>query len=400
MRNSAGFSLIEVAIAMVVISLLAMPAVEAYRIQEYEDKIDTTIGNNNAILSAIDNFYFANGRYPCPADPTLNENSANYGQEEQNGSATKCKNGGQFGNGVIRFGAVPFKAIKLPANYALDGWKNKISYAVTTTNADSSATFDPAGPAVDIEDYAPPPAAPFTIEPEQGGIVPGKAFYILVSHGPDGVGAYSASGVLVKPCPSPPVTADQENCNGDTVFLDVGDNDKGSQRSLAAGSAHYFDDVTKAQNSIASRIWTYSSVSPDDIWSEQNINLGIKNKNPQTKLDVGTQGANPPTGIIKANATASGQNGDLQANFYCDPQFTDPVTGNPSGNGVNCMGTHAIMGLVGSGEGISVGPNSAMKNIHNSQSEGISSVNATITGSCPPGEFVTGVTSGGMVCNP
>lgn len=60
----SGFQLIEVLIAMAVVSLLAIIAIPSY--SQYRDKADnaTAAGDINAITQAIERYYTENNRYP------------------------------------------------------------------------------------------------------------------------------------------------------------------------------------------------------------------------------------------------------------------------------------------------------------------------------------------------
>ena len=146
-----------------------------------------------------------------------------------------------------------------------NGGNLRVTYAATgslttakiahISSVDYSGSYTPSAVAATTVDFA---AIPYT-NPDTGAITlewqePGaNASYVVVSHGPDGRGAFPLNGASIpasKKCntsatanSSPPpctdsgntVCIDIENCNNDSVFFDTAYND-GTQAS------QYFDD--------------------------------------------------------------------------------------------------------------------------------------------------------------
>ncbi len=394
MNSESGLSLIEIAIGMVIIGLLMIPVIENYKQNMIDARRGTTNSNMNpTIETAIQNYYLANNRLPCPANITLNATSASYGTES--GAAGSCAGAGVVITGVgpnqIAIGGVPFQALNIPADSTLDGWHNKITYAVTVF--DTTVGFDPfsvapAAQAITLKKFQYNPPVPASPGPPPVAAIPASitliapaptAYYVLVSYGDDGAGAYTADGVLYAPCPiggpSPP--AEVENCdNKNTTFLA---NDYA--RSLAPGATYYDDSVgTKTLNAD---IWSYSPSNNDNIFS--NGYVGINNPAPAYPLDV------------NGNLKTTGASGDVAASTLCDSA------------GANCFPAK-IVGGTGMGVGLSdpvVNPNCSNVNNPNGAMTGVANADAVCgnpqsfavgkTFTCPVGQYVYGVDAGGNV---
>jgi type II secretory pathway pseudopilin PulG len=70
-RSNAGFSLVELAILMAIIGLIAATAMETYRIWVSEKVKGDTESRRELIAGALTLFLSNYGRLPCPTDPTL-----------------------------------------------------------------------------------------------------------------------------------------------------------------------------------------------------------------------------------------------------------------------------------------------------------------------------------------
>lgn len=128
MFKSAGFSLVEMAVVLVilgfVISALLLP-VAAQRDQTYRTQTENQL---EVARKALLGFAQANSRLPCPAT------AASAGLEAPIGGSTAtvaC---------TAMVGFLPSATLGIQpvntAGYATDGWQNAIRYAVTISNAD------------------------------------------------------------------------------------------------------------------------------------------------------------------------------------------------------------------------------------------------------------------------
>lgn len=138
-----GFSLIELSIVIAILAVVATFGLQAAATFLNQSAVDLTRNKIVVLDKAIANFFRIYGRLPCPADRSLAPSSASYGTEQ-------CASGGGMVNitttpgGGVWSGAVPFRALNLPMSASIDGFYNKINYAVTknltVAGGDKSAT--------------------------------------------------------------------------------------------------------------------------------------------------------------------------------------------------------------------------------------------------------------------
>lgn len=255
-----GFTLIEVAIVLVVIGLLISgglvaiaPVLENGRRTETENTLTKV---ENALLA----YAAANSCLPCPADATATAGVQANAAGAAQGAGCVGAAGGCF---LGADGVVPYVTLGLTAADATDAWGNLISYYVTTTastqggaastcdnfqdgtalasaggfirdpaNADTLQRF-PQG-CLDVEDATPGAFVARTDE----------AAYVLISHGPDQSGAFDAGGNAKTNPRSPGNTVQEENANGTC--------DDGSEchqdNPILTEDANYFDDLVRWKN--------------------------------------------------------------------------------------------------------------------------------------------------------
>ncbi len=401
--NQKGFSLIELSLALIIIGLLAAPLLHQYNQYSQRRVKDQTDLSQGVIARAINDFVDANGRYPCPARYTLDENDPNHGKESYTppvppppappitpGACVVA--GGIFattgrdantagGPDPVLIGAVPYASLNIPYEMALDGWKRKITYAVSERMANGSIVpFDDTQGAISIAEsdgtvlsptvtYPPPP------DPAAVTYSVGTQPYLLVSHGDNGAGAYSTSGVLVAPCPPAADGRERENCDNDATFETPGNaalNAFGVEeglRTLVAG-AQYSDDVVEYNVSGLNGLWSYSAIDDEDIKNNNQGYVGVGTPDPMVEFDV--------NGDIKADTTHTFS--------YCDVNGTDCFAPDIiAGTGISCDGTSTeAMPGIASGDALC----------------DLALPPGVVTGSCPNGQLANAVIGGVLQCVP
>ena len=204
-----GFTLIEMAIVIMLLGLIIASAAPAYKLYLNHKATEETQANIEQITAAIGAFREINGRYPCPASLTAQRNDTAYGREDCRDYRTTIPAGtcdtatgfcrqqsqasriieykdpfipahptitGQVPN--IRLGAVPFRELNLTEKNAYDGYDNRIEYAVTE-NLMNDVTFRPDGGGIEVVDNSAPP---------QSLLVPSaSAHFMVLSHGKNAV---------------------------------------------------------------------------------------------------------------------------------------------------------------------------------------------------------------------
>ncbi len=128
-RLQPGFSLVELAIVMLIVSILLAGVLVPLSIQMDVRKGGETRKTMDDARDALVGFTMANGRLPCPASAASNGVEAPGG----GGACTAPLDG-----------FVPAVTLSLtPADaqgYLLDGWNNRVRYAITTANTNAFTT--------------------------------------------------------------------------------------------------------------------------------------------------------------------------------------------------------------------------------------------------------------------
>lgn len=147
--RQGGFTLVESAIIIMVLGLVLAPFF-AYLGSEYKKR--QMIQNeeiNQTLTAAIAVYVAENGRYPCPANFSLQPDNADFGVEERNAAGTDCLTGSLLSSsGDVYIGAVPVRTLRLPPKAAANvyGWKH--FYAVSNTHIENLSSSSP--PRIDI----------------------------------------------------------------------------------------------------------------------------------------------------------------------------------------------------------------------------------------------------------
>ena len=127
-----GFTLIEMAIVLLIITLLLSALLVPLSTQVEQRKIAETQKTLEEIKEALFGFAIANGRLPCPANAGSNgkENTATPGTGPCDGALGFVP--------AVTLGISPTDS----QGFAIDGWGQRIRYAVTPANSYAAAITD------------------------------------------------------------------------------------------------------------------------------------------------------------------------------------------------------------------------------------------------------------------
>jgi prepilin-type N-terminal cleavage/methylation domain-containing protein len=224
-RKNGGFTLVEVAIVLLISGLLLAGATALLMNYMHQTKIRATEYRLQVIDEAMELFLDLNGRYPCVSAPDAPVDDADFGFEIADCGTAPAAGGGRDGR-PIRIGSLPVRTLNLPDDVIGDSWGNRFTYAVTEALAEDG-TYNRTEGGIFIVDSA---DNDVVSDPDDG---PGTAHFVVVSHGNNGVGARILDGNAGLPCNGG--TAEAENCDGDATF-------RTTLLISKAESANFFDD--------------------------------------------------------------------------------------------------------------------------------------------------------------
>ncbi len=231
--RSPGFTLVEIAVVIVVLGLLLTMLVGMSASLLSQQRIQTTRTRLANIDAALTLYVSQYKRLPCPADGTLASSNPASGVENAiAGTPRTCVANQQYG-------VVPWTALGLAAGDAVDGWGTRFTYRVgpdlVADNAMDFSSCDPAGGDTTVLTTAPycttagtgttqcntanlsthctapstaltpdtPSGKGLVVENLAGTVVMDPAAtpstgaaYVVISHGAEGGGGYGPDGTL------------------------------------------------------------------------------------------------------------------------------------------------------------------------------------------------------------
>jgi type II secretory pathway pseudopilin PulG len=193
-----GFALIELALALVIVALFLGAIMVPLTTQVEQRKISDTQRTVEDIKEALIGFAIVNGRLPCPAAPSAT------GTESPAGGGV-CTN---FYNGFVP-GATLGLTPTDDQGYAIDGWGQRLHYAVSTAGGTNAFTtvggmraqgLSLAGDLA-VCSASPPGPGPFTVCNPATSSLASAAVVVIYSLGPNwatgGVNADEAANLTI-----------------------------------------------------------------------------------------------------------------------------------------------------------------------------------------------------------
>jgi prepilin-type N-terminal cleavage/methylation domain-containing protein len=225
-RAAAGFSLIEITIVLIIIGVLFAVILPPLAARVAASRLEATRVKEDQIKSALIAFVSRNNRLPCPAIETLPPTDANYGREAA--TPGTCTGTTVLTTGAVR-GVVPWLALGLNDDIALDGYFQRYTYVVTTSQTNLNANTV-SGMTGNIAMHS---ASPVAVANQTN--VNNLAVIVLISHGTNTAGAFTQSGTRI----SLPTGADElENTDaGNVAYI---------KKDLSENAANPFDDIVMA----------------------------------------------------------------------------------------------------------------------------------------------------------
>lgn len=190
--RTGGFTLVELAVVVVIIAMMLTMGLTALNAQLTSASYTETKKRQSLVKDALIAYLGANKRLPCPDAP----NNTNGTDDASQVTGAEDRAGG-VGTGActVALGVVPYATLGLGRDAALEGWGNFMSYRVSVSPAPAcpgngidwsmSLCFGlgKTGSLSIYEGFAASPALVAT------GVIA-----VVVSHGPNGLGAWAQQG--------------------------------------------------------------------------------------------------------------------------------------------------------------------------------------------------------------
>ena len=202
MNKQNGFSLIEMAVVLMIVALLLGGLLPTISSQVEQRQVNETRKQMDEISSALLGFAISNGRLPCPADPSIATGLANAGISRATCTTVPDSTG-----------ALPWATLGVNET---DAWGNRYTYRVTPYFADAIAnnTYGACAP------ITAPTQASFALcsvgnldvlSAVGGTTISGNVPAVIISHGKNSAGAYTTQGTQL---PVGSNADEQENSDG------------------------------------------------------------------------------------------------------------------------------------------------------------------------------------------
>lgn len=221
--RSSGFTLIEMATVILILSLIIAGALAGYKLYLRQLLISQQTRVELEVQAALSRFLFMNGRLPCPADASLARTDRMYGRENcappgptlvrhgggpvpPSGGCTVPTVGGLCisktvgaNATMLRRGMIPFATLEIDENKAYDAYSMRMTYIVNMRQTDVntykvSRPYITAGPnqdesGIDLRDIA-------TFGGAELPLLPGgrRADFVVMSSGQNRVGSFPRNG--------------------------------------------------------------------------------------------------------------------------------------------------------------------------------------------------------------
>ncbi len=279
--DTRGFTLVELMVVLVIVGLLTGGFFSAAAIYMKEKRREDMQVRMDDVRAALSRYILDDpdsdtdeARYPCPAPLTAAPGSLGYGEELcPTGAVTAgtdlggvfVVNGSQAGE-LVLIGAIPTGTLDISNDLMQDEFGNRLTYAVTLALTADDALLQPS--------VAP---GQVTVLDEAGNIKTANADFMIVSHGHDGAGSYTAAGVPNgNRCrtTATPGEGDSQNCLWQTAQTAVF-KDQGSYGFSSGANDKFSDDTAVYTLAEDTGWWKATGGAGKNIVSKNTANIGI-----------------------------------------------------------------------------------------------------------------------------
>ncbi len=213
-----GFSMIEMAIALVIIGIVGGVSITLGSMQLEQARIKSTVEQMTNLEQALIQHLALHGRLPCPSSLTAGPSTEGREEITTGASAAICNAAVDqifIKDDILEavyMGAVPFHSLNLGREASVDAWGNRIAYVVQRSFINSDITNDICADATAaMDDHTNAIYLCFRgqssgsanagnadlniLQSNQGYAVTEDAVFILISHGANGFGAFQGQSI-------------------------------------------------------------------------------------------------------------------------------------------------------------------------------------------------------------
>lgn len=247
-KNRQAYSLLELSIVIVIISILISGAMTTAVGNISNAKVKITKDRMKTIHNALGSYVTTNRKLPCPASITELKTGDNYGQALTSCSSMSTSSGGVYvssSSSNLLYGMVPVSTLGLAKEIGEDGFEDKIAYVVDKnfTDAANLSLFP---------NFAVPTFSTSTIINTSNNInileksgsatitAITNAVFVLVSYGPNKRGAFGINSSTQNPVPT----------DGDEIsnYLAAGSPNFDNSFVGISENSDLFDDIIEYSN--------------------------------------------------------------------------------------------------------------------------------------------------------
>ncbi|MFP4097403.1 MAG: hypothetical protein ACLFP8_07295 [Alphaproteobacteria bacterium] len=329
--SNKGFSLMEAAIAVVLVGLFVIPMFYIQKVQLIEKALKHDQSKLSIAKRSL-NQYFDSGNsvYPCPADLTLKQGDAGYGASvtcNHLPGIKHCHSGAWLTHGgicktsngpdAVLIGGFPFAEMGMRADYSTGYWNNKIIYAISYSQTDPATYSSVNGGHINVM---------YLDDDRNPTLSPDDYDFFLFTTGRSAVGGFNNQGVRLSDCDGEGY--DLENCDFDEVFFSgTGIFGFRSYAYSDVAGERFFDDTTAYQQNRPVNTWfqhednALYGTDPENATFvlTDATRVGIGTSEPEHSLHIDGR-VKSSTGINPDDGTVYG--GNLQSDNFCDSDGT------------------------------------------------------------------------------
>ncbi len=233
--NDSGFSLLELSIVLVVVSIMLGSGIAVFNKYIAQSKVEETEAKMRIVMTAIKKYAIKNNRLPCPADGSDLVTDASFGVGTYSSGCTTEN----YASGDTASGMVPVTTLGIYPSLAVDAWGNRFTYILSDQD-----TAAPNG----VETYGGTYLSVRNNSSNAASAI-SDVVVLLISHGANGYGAWNGRGGSRK---DPTGGINREDQNADSTLAGP---------FITSATTRGYDDITY--------FWTFYQIDPDSTFAIQ-----------------------------------------------------------------------------------------------------------------------------------